>query len=126
MSASVVVRLPLPPRSLAPHNKGHWRTRAADVKQCRSTARLAALHVARVMAKARLHIEYDVTVGKGDGGYRPFDEGNAISACKPYIDGCVDAGIVPDDKAKYLKIAGVDLVRRGMPGVTLTFVEVAG
>lgn len=35
---------------------------------------------------------------------RRRDVANLVAACKPYIDGIVDAGVLPDDSWRYLWI----------------------
>ncbi|HUU95517.1 MAG TPA: hypothetical protein VM487_07240, partial [Phycisphaerae bacterium] len=36
-------------------------------------------------------------------GYRPTDTDNLTGSMKPAIDGIVDAGIIPDDRAEYIE-----------------------
>lgn len=82
------VSLPFPPSSLSGHNKGHWRMKAALVKNHRHWAYLAA--------RAEKHESHD---GKGDidlriDFYPPDNRGDRVNfpnRMKPYIDGVAEA-----------------------------------
>ena len=75
---------------------GHWGTRAKCHAECRQTARYAAM-------ASGMHIEpfagpVSVTIHAGYGYKRVTPDLDAtISACKPFIDGIVDAGVLVDD-----------------------------
>jgi len=64
---------------------------------------------------------YDTSAPLSVRGYRPKDVQNAIGAVKSIVDGCVDAGVIVDDKAENLSWGPSFIVKNGTPGVTLTF-----
>lgn len=76
--------------------QAHWSKRAKVRRDCREIARYAA------MANG-MHIEpfagpVAITIHAGYGYKRKTPDLDAtISACKPFIDGLVDAGILVDD-----------------------------
>lgn len=122
------VVLPLPPNGLV-NAKGawSWQRRRKVVAEARMTAYVSAL-VATMsqrpkLEKARVSMSFDVTKNK-EKGYRPRDVQNAISACKAYIDGCRDAGLIVDDSAEHLSWGDSKITKGGKPGVTLVFEEV--
>lgn len=121
----VVVSLPLPDRALNPHAKGTFWPKAKATKQAKSDAMLSAMSMKpygfRGFKRAIVEMDYDTSPSKADSGYRPMDVQNAVAAVKAYIDGCVQAGIVPDDDYKHLSWGSVRITRTGRPGVTLTF-----
>jgi hypothetical protein len=121
--------IPLPPAGVTAHNTGHYRKKAPLVKEYRSTvAQLVSvkerLRIARgpIPAKVRIHHTWYCAknvIEKALGGkapkshkhYRPADEGNAIQALKPAIDGLVDAGLLVDDRAKYVTYGDFNALR---------------
>lgn len=72
--------------------------------------------------RLEIHVEYRCS--RGAAGYAPRDVQNAIAALKAAIDGALkDAGIVPDDSARWLAWGRTSLVTRKSAkgdGVTLT------
>lgn len=75
---------------------GHWGTRSKAHAECRQTARYAAM-------ASGVHTEpysgpVALTIHAAYGHRRRLPDLDAtISACKPFIDGLVDAGILVDD-----------------------------
>lgn len=95
---TVTITLPLPPALLSGHNKGHWRSRAGVIKAMRQQAFLAAKSHAVKLESAGVWYLFLLP------NKRRRDVANLVQCCKPYIDGIVDAGVVPDDSWKYLWI----------------------
>lgn len=96
----LIVTIPMEPNNkLFPNaigRGGHWGTRSKTHAECRQTARYAAM-------ASGMHIEpfagpVALTIHAGYGYKRVKPDLDAtISACKPFIDGLVDAGILVDD-----------------------------
>ena len=42
---------------------------------------------------------------------RKRDLDNLISACKPFLDGLIDAGVLKSDDGWYLSISGAEIVK---------------
>jgi hypothetical protein len=55
---------------------------------------------------------------------RRRDAANYIQACKPYIDGIVDSGLIVDDCWERLSIGGVTCCVNKPARVVLTFTEI--
>ena len=119
----LAIFIDLPPAAVTPHNKGHWRTKAEPVKEYRALAAgLGAELVGRLRkqgkpvplpGQVRVHHTWylgQTLMEKAAGAkchvkhrnYRPADEGNAIQALKPAIDGLVDAGLLAGDRAEHV------------------------
>jgi hypothetical protein len=119
------IDLPLPLVGASPNSHAHWRVRAKATKQMREHARLLGLPHKQKEPRP-LRISATFYMGKTlDRRYRPLDTANAIGALKPYVDGLVDAGIVPDDSHRWISWGKVTLLRnlkehQGRSGVTLT------
>lgn len=113
----VVIDLPWPSPKLHAHAKGTWRVKAKATKD----ARLLAGYVAKqegVKIAGRATVEYVFYVGDK----RKRDEVNMMQACKAYLDGCIDAGVVEGDDWMTLHTQGVRVfLRPGQPGVRLVF-----
>ena len=75
---------------------GHWGTRAACHAECRQTARYAAMASGMYIEPFNGPVALTVHAGYGYKRTTP-DLDATISACKPFIDGLVDAGILADD-----------------------------
>ena len=134
MTLSVV--LPLPSRALNPHAKGHWRPKHKATAEARQIAKLlcqSAMQESGItgFSSATYSITFyqDRVRAKIQKGYCPQDDGNAVQAVKAYVDGCVDAGLITDDKSKVLKLGGVRIFpskeSEGMACVVLSFEGVA-
>ena len=128
---SLAIELPLPDRTLSPNGYKHWRQVSAAKKKARAEAQAvckSAMNAARfAFPLGRCELR-SVWYFGGKGGYRPRDKGNAISSLKAYIDGCVDAGLLPDDSHKWLDFGpvvfyGLKKDHQGRGGVLLVFTE---
>jgi hypothetical protein len=138
---SVVLSLPLPPAGVTAHNEGHRMIKSSIIKKYRSETELEvkALKLAQISKKVKIHhvwfchkSNYEVAAGKNCKKkykhYRPLDEGNAIQALKPLVDGLVDAGLLKGDTWKevtwgdYLRL-GTEKQNFGKCGLLL-FLEV--
>ena len=96
----IEVVIPMAPESAMMPNQlsknAHWGKRAKVRKECREIARYAAM-------ASGLHMEpysgpVAITIHAAYGYKRVTPDLDAtISACKPFIDGLVDAGILVDD-----------------------------
>ena len=112
----MILTLPIPPATLNAHNKGHWRSKSAAVKSCRRLACAETLAL-RPPSLDRSVLSIDL--------YWPDllnrDTFNAVQSCKPYIDGIVDAGVIPDDNWRVMSIGHVrSHLDRENPRVVLT------
>lgn len=113
--------LPLPSRDVSQNARGHWSKLARATQQ----ARMLAKHRFRsakpgdwIQQPVRLEVVYRCPYGSR--GYCPRDAQNAIGALKAAIDGMVDAGVVPDDSAKWVTWGEFQLTREGPAGVYVT------
>ena len=119
--STVEVKLPLPPAALHTHAKGHWRQKSKATAEARQVARWAAKEA--VSGQSWEHAEIDYLFRLPDNRRR--DAANLVAACKSYVDGVVDAGLIPDDCWQMLSIgAAVCEIDRDDPGVTLVFRKV--
>ena len=114
----IEIKIPLPPGSITAHNSGNWRSKSSGIKAYREACQLAAKIQTALTSKPLLHkvrIHHEWFMGKSaieaqlgakcparHKHYRPADEGNAIQALKPAIDGLVDSGLLVDDRAAYV------------------------
>lgn len=112
------IDLPLPSSKLINHNNGSYKSKIGLTKKHRLAAKLAAANCPQFKA-AKIHIE----IRYPDGRLR--DALNTQSACKAYIDGFVDAGLIPDDNFKYLRAGSwtADIDRKNA-GITFKFTEI--
>jgi hypothetical protein len=97
----------LPDLSLSGNGRLHWRSRAARVKQEREYARLLGIsNKGQWVApqKAIISFEFHSSTKK------VFDLDNAISACKSWIDGLRDAGILIKDDCWHLSYGSAQVV----------------
>lgn len=101
--AIIDVELPWFPKEITAHNTGHWRGKAESVAQCRALASGLAKMAIRAAGKidGPAWVEYRFYVSK-----MSRDEANLIQCCKPYVDGCVDAGLIQGDTPAKLRIWG--------------------
>lgn len=117
----IELELELPPAAVTAHNEGQWHAKSGAVRDYREgTHQLLLIHHRALIRagslgfKVRIHHEWflgrtpmEARLGgkcpKKWKKYRPADEGNAIQALKPAIDGIVDAGILIDDKAEFVE-----------------------
>ena len=88
----------------------HWSHKARGAALLRASARSAAMVYARDVRYERARISVtlrvcrDPRVAALSPAYRPTDEDNLLAACKGFLDGLVDAGIVPDDSSAHIEI----------------------
>jgi len=120
-----IVTLELPPINpkLHSHNTGHWRTKAAAVKELR---RLAERKTCKLLPPnfdtwPAAIVDYLFVVPTR----HRRDFANMIQSQKAAIDGVVDAGLIPDDDWQHLDIGRVScVVDKLSPRVLLTFRKV--
>lgn len=122
------IELPLPPKALSPNFRGHTRERARWVKRYRycclqfyKAAKLPTIIAAPSPQAAPVkvapikpvivHLDFYLAPKVSacgqklpDGCYRPRDEDGARGAFKAGQDALVDAGIIPDDSKKYVRM----------------------
>lgn len=100
------------------HAKGHWREKASATKRARRlAAELASLACAEPLA-GRAVVDYRFRVPDR----RRRDLANLIHACKPLVDGVVDAGLLRGDHWEVLAIGSVSVAVVGeRVGVELVF-----
>ena len=116
----------LPPSALSPNSRAHWGTKARATAQCRRDARLCAIDAVQRKVETRFtKAKLKVTIYVKDKRYI-MDNDNALSMVKSFIDGCVDAAIIPDDKPAHLTIEGVEYIvsKEKAPMTVLEFQEV--
>lgn len=110
----VTVTLPPIPKQLRAQNRSHWKAKADHLKRYRSdvcNAFKAAMGDMRFeRATLSMTLYADLTKMRLANGYAPKDIGNLIAAFKSGQDGIVDAGLIPDDSAKYLSYGAVKIL----------------
>lgn len=97
----------LPPPDLSPNSRLHWRGRAKRVKEEREYARLLGTQnkgTWQAPEKAIISFEFHSSTKK------VFDLDNAISACKSWIDGLRDAGVLLKDDCWHLSYGSARVV----------------
>ena len=115
------VEIDLPfPKELSAQNRGGWQKQQKVINDLRLMAKMIALEATGSerpnFQEAIVQYEFFVP----DRVRR--DEGNLIYQCKPFVDGCVDAGIIAGDHWEVLSTGKVRTeLRKGNPGVRLTF-----
>ena len=126
---AITVTIPMAPDSrLFPNKQGkslHWATRSSARRKSREAACAAAEKV-----KPRRPIANDVicTIHAVYGHRRRVPDIDAsISACKPFIDGLADAGVIRDDR-QIVKLIGTHekmVQKKGgkLPGRTIITIE---
>lgn len=107
----LTIVLPLPKRGMSAQPSGGWRSKRGDIAEGRSAAKAvceSAMKAGGVSgfpkATYTIRLFCDAKKARAQKAYIPRDDGNAIQAVKAYIDGCVDAGLLPDDSHKFLKL----------------------
>ncbi len=116
---------PLPPRELSPNFSGHWSAKARAKKAYREAGFMAAfgIHNTPEWEPVRpIVISPEFYCGPSTFGgslgvirtnlYRPTDPDNANASLKSLIDGLIDAGLVPDDSAKWVSLENPKLYRK--------------
>ncbi len=93
----------LPPHVLSPNARSHWAEKALATKRFRQTAFYVAHQERQKWLQGHEKAELSITfIIRDRRGYK--DPDNALACLKPAIDGCVDAGIIPDDSDEHLRI----------------------
>ena len=115
----------LPPKELSPNSRAHWRTKATATSHARRDAYLLAITSVQGQELTRFtRAKLKVTVYVKDKRYI-CDFDNALASVKPFIDGCVDAQIIPDDDPSHLTLGGIEyIVSNKAPMTVLEFTEV--
>jgi hypothetical protein len=113
----------LPPADLNPNRMRsiHWSKRSAVERTAREEAYWLALDKWRKavpIATARVSVAFTFK----DGRERDLD--NLLSACKPYLDGLKDAGVISGDSYKHLKYGGIEGKQTGNDQTKIIIEEV--
>lgn len=134
MTRSVTVTLPPIPKQLRAQNRSHWKAKTDHLKRYRSDvckafkAAMGNMRFERATLSMTLYV--DLTKMRLSNGYAPRDIGNLIAAFKSGQDGIVDAGLIPDDSAKYLSYGEIKILRGKDAGgrceLVVTVTEVVG
>lgn len=128
----LVIAGPLPPQACSPNGYKHWRTVSAAKREQRQEWNLLAQSLLNrrdcrwgAPGRATATIEVGIKGARGTGLYAPRDEANALAALKAAIDGIIDAGVLPDDSRKHLRIGGITISAEWGPGARITLEVVA-
>jgi hypothetical protein len=118
----ISVTLPWVGSSINVHANGNWRAKANATKTNRRVAFLIASSVRGSLPIDKAIINYTFFVPDK----RKRDEANMIQACKPYVDGVVDARVIAGDDWERLSTGKVTVVvDRENPRIVLEFAQVA-
>jgi Holliday junction resolvase RusA-like endonuclease len=114
--------LPLPPKKLSPNGREHWRYKAQAVKAYRGSCAewfQSQMHGIKrsdlpgFQNRVVIDLEFYLCRLKGDESlYYPKDEDNARSAMKAAQDALKDAGIIPGDGKRLVKVGSTTLYTR--------------
>ncbi len=112
----------LPPADLNPNRMRsiHWTKRSAVEKVAREEVyweSKAAWQGEKPMAKVIVSVVFNFKDG------REHDLDNLLSACKPYMDGLKDAGVIAGDSYKYLKYGSIEGRKTGKDETRITVEE---
>lgn len=117
LAETLTLVLPLPPRSQHQNWRGHWAARAKQTKKCRNLA-ADRTYEARCEGWQRASVEFRFFHKDS----RRRDAVNFMAACKAYVDGVVEAGLLPDDDSEHLEIGKVSFfVDKRSPRLELFF-----
>jgi crossover junction endodeoxyribonuclease RusA len=100
---TVTVVVPMaPPKELAINrrNASHWRTTGQATKELREAAYWATGGWIGCTWKCMVDVHEHIVWPKGQ---RRFDPDGLATLCKPALDGIVDAGLIPNDSAVYIR-----------------------
>jgi hypothetical protein len=115
------ITIPLPDKKLHAHNTGHWRSKAPLVKAQRAMAHALMTSLIR-SGRAQAMPRATLTLYVWFADRRRRDARNVAQGCKGAIDGCIDAGLLPDDDWQHLADGGtVCDVDKMNPRVELRF-----
>lgn len=111
MKSLTIIFPSLPPSELMPNRSRslHWAklgSIAADARRAGFWLGTEALLVEKWSAPSKASIKYTFRVKNK----RVRDLDALVRACKPWIDGLVDSGVLVDDSGWVLSIAGAELV----------------
>ncbi len=101
------IELPWISSKLHAHAKGHWRSKAEATRDARNHAKFTAMNLLNRKQVSRIDGPAQVLYRFYVPDMRQRDEANMIQACKPYIDGVVDSGLLLGDHWKVLSTEGV-------------------
>ncbi len=110
--AEMKIRGPLPSPDCAHNSRAHYMAKARAVATLRDQTGWAARSMAQSVSwRGTKPVEIDIVYAcfRGCLGYQPRDVMNAMDAIKAGIDGLVDAGVMPDDTRRFLRIGSIDL-----------------
>ena len=113
----IQITLPLPPKELHAHAKGHWGPKKVATKACRTLAHVEARALGLATTMQRVVLSFDF--------YYPDmiqrDAYNTAQGCKAYVDGIVDAGVMVGDHWQVLSGGHTrGHLDRGNPRVVIT------
>ena len=94
----MTITLPLPQKELSQNARVHWAVRHLATKNARAmAAMMGRLSRARFTERVRIQaVFYYKTKRRRDGP-------NLTGLCKAYLDGLVDAGVIPDDSTEWVE-----------------------
>ena len=124
MIRSITIKLDhLPYKELNPNNlrRLHWSERSRVTKIARDEVAWtckAQWHDDEPMTRARISYEFLIK------GNRKHDVDNLLSACKPFQDGLIDAGVIRFDDAKHLEYGLVRAVYDTREETIITVLEI--
>ena len=120
----VEIDIPMPPRELSPNYRGHYYAIARIRKEYRRDCRVFALMVMRrVKGQYPLAppVVAEVTFTFPD--HRRRDQDNVLASLKSFWDGCVDAGLLADDKLPDFRVVALqEEYLKGVSGVRVRLV----
>jgi len=126
MKNQVQITLDIPPKELWANRNCHWRAKAPVAKNARLVACQAMTDEMERMGTSTKWKKASLSMQFLFKDMRRRDVYNAAQAMKASIDGCVDAGLVPDDDWQHLEggglMAGLD---RENPRVIMSFQRLA-
>jgi crossover junction endodeoxyribonuclease RusA len=109
------ITVPLPPKALSPNARVHWAVKAKVTKQYRAACAMA-YHCSRVpplFPPVKIHLDfYLARVPLAYDAYFAKDADNARSSFKAGQDALADAGIIPSDGQRYLRMGETRLHTR--------------
>jgi crossover junction endodeoxyribonuclease RusA len=112
-ATSTVLAFPQPGRLLNANHRHHWRARAQITRQWRTAARYAALILGTPSNRAHGKSFVRLIIPVPD--RRRRDPGNLYPITKAAVDGCVDAGVWPDDTPEWVETLEPHLVYIPVP-----------
>lgn len=95
----ILIRFPIDPR-LHAHARGHWRPKSEATRNLRGLAKCLAMQVGNKKITGIVVVDYTFYVPD----MVTRDTANMIQACKPAIDGVVDARMIEADGWRYLLV----------------------